>query len=398
MANHEVGESMGSADVRAGDEPRAAGDGWSSAPGGHVRIGDSDVTTDHGDPVREYRALRQEAGHYDLAGCGLVHVSGDGALALVQHVLTRDVQYLLPEACLTALVVDAGGVVVDVVTVFARDDGSFELQTSLGAGTRTGDAVGAGRGPSAAVDIVVGAPSTVAIEGPLTWSVLEKLGLEHVIDLPFQAVRSTTLGGERLRVSRTGVTGEFGVQLTGRPEVVDALQDDLARLCPRVGLTALEATMLDVRHPVPWRECVGTEVVRAGLQWLVDHQKDGYRGRDAILRQAEAPSTSRVGFVAREPGPAAGRTAARSPVRAADEVVGEVVWSTYSPGRGAVVGIVELLHDIGVPSLRLTVDGSGGPVAIETLSSPMVVPGSWAVVAAERATQFADAGGKHEST
>jgi aminomethyltransferase len=149
--------------------------------------------------------------------------------------------------------------------------------------------------------------------------------------------------------------------------------------------------MLDVRHPNLWRECAGVPVAHAGLHWLVDFQKDDYVGRDAIVAGVERPKVGRVGFVAL----ASGEIAPGVGVRTADEVVGQVVWSTYSPGRGAVIGIAELPIDICVPSLRLAIGENGaGGVTIETLSSPLVVPGSWAVVAAERAAELGGEAGE----
>lgn len=360
---------------------------WTPDSDTTCNVGDKDVPFAFAAPVQEYAALRGDAGHYDLSIFGRVSVRGSGALPFVQRVLTRDVQYLLPEMCTMGLVVDAAGAVDDIVTVFTGDDGSFELQTSIGAGTSTAEVLNARRNADDGVELLLSPQAGVAIEGPSTWTVLEGLGLEHMIDLPFQGVRATSFEGERVRVARTGMTGEFGVELLTSRDLAAKLLAELPSVCPRVGLAALEAAMLDVRHPNLWRECFGVEVARAGLQWLVDFQKEDYIGRNAILRQTESPSVSRVGFTALSQGV----IAPGANVRLIDEIVGRVIWSTYSPGRGGLLGVVELDDEIAVPGLRMLAGDDEFAVVIESLSSPLVIPGSWAVVAAERAAQLAGA-------
>jgi aminomethyltransferase len=358
---------------------------WDEAvPGLTGRVGGDEVRLVYSDPEKEYLALRQAAGHYDLDACGRIRVRGHGAQTFVQRVLTRDVQYLLPEACVMGLMLDQGGLIHDIVTIFLLDDGSFQIQTAIGSGSVSVSRLEALSGPD--IDVSLDdSQRAVAIEGPTTWSVLEKLDLEQVIDMPFQGVRSAEYGGSPVRVARTGMTGEFGVEIIGDHGTIASMLEHLETLCPRVGLLALESAMLEVRHPQLLWECVETDVVEAGLQWLVDSQKPDFMGRDAALA-ATPRSRSRVGFSM--PGSRAALPGAT--VVARDGVVGEIIWSRYSPGRGAVVGVVALAREICVPGLVLVVeDPRLGRQPIETLSCPMVIPGSWAVVAAERARETA---------
>jgi glycine cleavage system aminomethyltransferase T len=356
---------------------------WLASPGSTSRVGDAEVVLAFDSPEAEYRALRSEAGHYDLTSCGRIQVKGTGASGFMQRWLTRDTQYLLPEACLTALALDSQGRIRDIPTVFVADDGSFELQTAIGCGSSSLERTRRLAGDDVEITLQKD-QAAVAIEGPATWSILEGIGLEDLIDLPFQRVRSAALDGRKVRVARTGVTGEFGVEIIGARQTIDRLMTQLATLCPRVGMRALETAMLDVRQPNLWRECFGTGVGRAGLHWLVDFHKEGYEGRDAARHDVETAPRSRVGFVCSE----LSALAPGVPITTRDDVeVGELVWSTYSPGRQAVLGVAELDRAITTPGLRLQAgaNGTAQPV-IETKSCPMVVPGSWAAVALDRSS------------
>src|SRR5262249_8024617 len=73
--------------------------------------------------INEHRAVRNQAGLFDLGHMGQVDVSGPDALAFLQYVTTNDVSSLAPgQAHYSLLPNDQGGVVDDII-IYRDPDG-----------------------------------------------------------------------------------------------------------------------------------------------------------------------------------------------------------------------------------------------------------------------------------
>lgn len=340
-------------------------------------IGSATVVWDYGDAVAEYAALRHRVARFDLGAAGILEVTGPGAFDLLQTALARDIEFVTPEQCLTSLVLNPAGDVVDLVTIYLVEEG-FWVESAFGRTTMLATHLASLRAEGHGGDAVLtdrGADlGIVLLEGPAAARLVESCIEEELGSIPFLGVAAVSWRSTPLTVARSGFTGEFGYKLVAAPADLRTLWTALAEAEP-AGFDALECAMLEVRQPLPHRElATGVTALQAGYNWLIDITKDDFCGRVAVVKEFEAGLTSRaIGWSA----PAGCLARPGAPVTIGGERVGSVVFARPSYGRGDVLGLALIDADLAAAGVNLTVECAEGPVAARTLAAPYVYPTSW---------------------
>ena len=327
--------------------------------------------------VDDYANIRERVGLLDLSGAGVIQLVGHDAEDLLQDTFTRDIAYMTPERTVIGLILSQDGKPLDVVTVYRLDDG-FMVQTSMGQGARVSNALAHRRG-TAGYEVEIADASDrlvlMAIEGPRTMDVIANLTEESVDGLPFQAVRSIEWGGVGVTVSRTGFTSEFGFTFIAPWTIAADLWRSLLTVAQPSGWEAIETAMVEVRQPVLYRELFEDDtVISAGLNWLVDLDKE-FVGRDAILAEfEEGVSTARLSVVSGT------RLERGARLAFGGRVVGEISYGVFSPGLDAYCGVARVVREALASGIEFELlDGShrGTAGVVRSVSSPAVVPTSW---------------------
>jgi len=340
-------------------------------------IGDAVVPWRFGSFETDYDNIRQGVAAIDLSGAGLVGVRGSGAEDLLQASFTRDISYMTPERTVSGLILREDGRPLDAVTVFRTDD-QFIVQTSIGRGTEVRAAL-AERAEQVSAEVDVSDASEqfvlIGVEGPRTVEAVAPLLTEPIDGLPFQAVRRTPWRDGEVVVSRSGSTSEFGYTFLASWEQAAEVWNAVASVAEPTGWEAMEAAMIEVRQPVMHRELFDDDtVISAGLNWLVDIEKEDFVGRDAVVAEVDLDTSSqRVSIVSDV-------ALARGMQLASDgDVLGDVAHAVYSPSLGAHCGIARVRNGACASGLELAVvDAAGGPLGTaRSVSSPAVVPTSW---------------------
>lgn len=339
------------------------------------RVGGTDAAWTFAGAGAEYAALRERAGVIDLSCSSLIEVR-DGESGFLQRVLARDVEYLTSERCMTSLVLDEGGVPVDVVVVYGRDGGAL-LESSFGRGAELLAHLEALAGDDVVVTDVSDTLTTLGIEGPYAWGVIGRLLEGELAALPFESVMDARWQGSEVLFARTGVSAEYGYRVVASHEVARGLWKAAVALAEPVGLEVLETAMIEVRQPLCYRESTGDAgVIALGLNWLVDSTKDDFVGRDAVLEEFRSGVARRtIGFGGPGAPPPAGSRLVRGDVE-----VGTVVHAVSSLGRGETLGLARVDEEFAVAGVPLDVRGPDGCTsAVNTLTSPYVYPRSWSI-------------------
>ncbi|MFP5287858.1 MAG: glycine cleavage T C-terminal barrel domain-containing protein, partial [Thermoanaerobaculia bacterium] len=170
-------------------------------------------------------------------------------------------------------------------------------------------------------------------------------------------------------ISRTGYTGEDGVELYLAPEDAPEIWRRLldAGVKP-AGLGArdtlrLEAAMALYGHEID----ESTTPFEAGLGWVVKLDKGDFLGRDALAAQRERGIPRKlVGFEVQ------GRGIARQGhgVLSEGETVGAVTSGTWSPTFEKALGMAYVPQDLAAPGTSLTLDVRGKPVSAVVVDLP----------------------------
>ena len=242
----------------------------------------AEVPWNFGNFEEEYAALRQHRALFDLCALGRIKVSGRGAQAFLQKELARDISYLFPEKSLTTLMLDDDARPVDLLVVY-KIQGGYVLETSLGRGAQTLEHL-AGRGPEdVELTDLADEQAVLGIEGPFAWDILGRLFDPQLTGLPYQGVAVREWEGEELLVSRTGFSGEYGYKLYLSIPAAAKAWSLISEETKPVGFEAMETSMIEMRQPMLHRE-LGEDgtVMRCGLNWLVEIDKEDYTGLDVL--------------------------------------------------------------------------------------------------------------------
>ena len=254
--------------------------------------------------IDEHRAVRNEAGLFDVSHMGEIRVEGPGALDFVNYLLTNDISTLsINQVQYSPMCYPDGGVVDDLLTYKIADD---EYLLVVNASNKDKDYEWiATHADNFDVTITDESDETaqLAIQGPRA---LDILGAIIDIDLPamkyFWFEPAATVAGHEALVSRTGYTGENGFEiycsLEAAPEIWDALMDAGEGQLSPAGLGARDTLRFEAGMCLYGQE-LGPDInpLEARLKYFVRLGKDDFIGKDALEKaHNEGVQRKLVGF------------------------------------------------------------------------------------------------------
>ena len=245
-----------------------------------------------GGVLAEHTAVREAVGLFDVSHLGKVSVTGPGALALVDTVLTNDLGRIGPgQAQYTVLANPEGGVVDDLIAYVTGPDELLLVPNAANAA-----AVAATLEAAAPDGVVVHDRhhdlAVLALQGPRADEVMAAAGLP--VGLDYMGFATTAVDGAEIIVCRTGYTGERGYELLVPSAAATAVWDALVAagaaygLRP-AGLGARDTLRTEMGYPLHGQDLSATiTAVQARLGWAVGWSKPTFQGADALRAEKEA--------------------------------------------------------------------------------------------------------------
>jgi aminomethyltransferase len=368
---------------------------WHAAHGGRmVDFAGWTMPVQYASIVEEHLATRRAAGLFDVSHMGRLSVTGPDALAWVDSLLTRRAADLAPgQVRYTLVTSDEGpaglGILDDALVAREADsaDGTPRLGLVVNASNR--DRVVAwlrSRLPAAGVSLTDHTRDTamIAVQGPraveLVAGLCSAADAERITTLKNYRATTATVAGRPAAVSRTGYTGEDGLELVvAAADAVAVWEATLAAgsalgVVP-CGLGARDTLRLEAGMPLYGHELsVTSDPFALGLGFAVNLAAADGSPRDfpgaAALRQMQVQPAPRirVGLVCE------GKRAARegsAVTRPGDPtaVVGSVTSGSYCPTLGAAAAMALVDRDLaaqGTP-LDVLIRDSASPARVAPL-------------------------------
>jgi len=287
--------------------------------------------------VTEHRAVRGAAGIFDLSHMGELHVTGDGAQAALDRLVSSDIAGLAVGQARYGLLCNEGGTIVDDVIAYRLREDEVLLVVNASNIAKDHAHIAARLTGDAALEDRSAGTALVAIQGPRASVILSAVtDLEvreaSIEGLPPFGVTSARVAGTRAIVARTGYTGEDGFEVfVDADRVVPVWSRIIAAgtalgLLP-IGLGARDTLRLEARFSLYGNDIDETTgPIEAGLGWTCKLDKD-FVGRDRIAAVKEAgPHRKLVGLVTD-----GGIARHGHPVTSGGEIVGVVTSGTYGP-------------------------------------------------------------------
>ena len=327
--------------------------------------------------VEEHLATRQGAGLFDVSHMGRVRFDGAGAARFLDRLLTRRVLDLQVGQIRYSLITNEEGNVLDDVLVYHLQTPS-EIQYHMlvvNASNRLKILDWLTSHQTAEDEVQISdctlETAMIAVQGPHALQIVDPLVDVDLNTLRYYQGVVTRQMGKPCTVSRTGYTGEDGVELIVHADKANQVVNNLFAsgrdlgIRP-VGLGARDTLRLEAALPLYGHELdESTSPFQAGLDFAVnpeDAQQNPrlFVGCEALAEQAQQPRHQvRVGLALE------GRRAAREghTVHAGAEQVGVVTSGSFSPTLQYPIAMAYLnVQDspsIAEPGMELEVDIRG---------------------------------------
>jgi aminomethyltransferase len=297
--------------------------------------------------LAEHRAVRSDAGVFDVSHMGELEVEGPQAESFLQGSLSNDIGRLAEgEAQYTLLTNEQGGIVDDLIVY--RTGRCRYLLIVNAANSELDFAWLAERSPRGSdVRDVSERYALLAVQGPRA---LERLSLPPRPAFSFELA---ALDGIEVMVNATGYTGERGVELACAPEDAVSLWDAVAaRGVVPCGLGARDTLRLELCYPLHGND-IGPQwdAISSGLRFACALETD-FTGVEPLREVAErGPSRRLVAFTMAEQAiPRQGM---------AIEGGGEVTSGSLSPMLGIGIGLGYVPAALAAPGSALAIDVRG---------------------------------------
>lgn len=254
----------------------------------------------------EHDAVRTRVGLFDVSHMGELELRGEHAAAVVNHLVTNDLDRIEPGQAMYTCCCNEGGTILDDLIVYKR--GPQDILVVCNASNRDKIAAHFLRAAQDHCDFRDASDETalIALQGPRALETLKAAGV--AADFDVQALgafrfRSTTIAGLAATVARTGYTGEDGVELfcgwSDAPGLWQALLEAGRGfgIAP-AGLGARDTLRLEARLSLYGNDIdETTNPLEAGLGWTVKLGKADFVGKSALLRvKEEGLARKLVGF------------------------------------------------------------------------------------------------------
>jgi aminomethyltransferase len=213
--------------------------------------------------IPEHRAVRRDAGVFDVSHMGELEIEGPTARDLLQATLSNDVDKLEPgEAQYTLVTNEIGGIVDDVI-LYRLDAHRYLIVANASNTATVYEWLKERELRGSDVRDVSDDYALLAVQGPRA---LERLGLDEAKAFTWAM---DEVDGVEVMVNRTGYTGEQGVELACMADEAGELWDAvLGRGVVPAGLGARDTLRLEVCYPLHGND-IGPDrdAISSGLGW-----------------------------------------------------------------------------------------------------------------------------------
>ncbi len=235
----------------------------------------------------EHIAVRSRAGLFDLSHMGEVRLTGSSAEATVQRLVANDISNLAPGRALYSVVCNDDAGIVDDVLVYRVEDGFLIV---VNASRRQVDLEWMTAHLLTGTELRDESDETalLAVQGPEAVAIVQTLADRDVSGLHSFGSVVGEVAGVPCRISRTGYTGEDGLELYSAPGPAPALWDALLEagagrgLIP-AGLGARDTLRLEAGLRLYGQDMDETvDPFSCGLAWTVKLGKGDFIGASRL--------------------------------------------------------------------------------------------------------------------
>ncbi len=322
--------------------------------------------------IKEHMAVRTQAGLFDVSHMGEVLCEGKDALKNLQMILTNNFDNMVDGQARYSPMCNENGGTVDDLIVYKKSDEHYFIVVNAANKDKDYQWMLDHQFGEVTFTDVSAQYAQLALQGPKAMDILRKLTAEENIPKKYyHAVFDTEVAGIPCIISKTGYTGEDGVELyldsSNAEKMWDALLENGKEegLIP-CGLGARDTLRMEAAMPLYGHEMDDTvSPLETGLGFAVKMAKEDFIGK-AALEEKKEPQRTRIGL----------KVTGRGIIREHQEVfkngekIGMTTSGTHCPYLGYPIAMALVGEGTAAIGDKLEVEVRGRKVEAEVVALP----------------------------
>lgn len=301
-----------------------------------------DMPIQYSSIIEEHKTVRDSVGLFDVSHMGEILVYGKDSLAFLNKIVPQEIQKLTDRKAVYCQLTNKKGGIVDDLIIYKLEDGIYLVIVNA---SRIDEDLNWMVRNKLGFDVTIDNEShnysLLALQGPKACDLMKKLGVDELP--PFFSIKRSELFNINVWISRTGYTGEDGVEIMVKNEFSEYLWDKLLQEGKEFGIKPIGLGARDTLRLEASLHLYGNDLdeettpIEAGLSWSIPMDKvDDYNGKKEIMSQIKFGVTKKlVGFKMLD------KSIARHgyDVYYENEKIGTVTSGGVSPTRGDNIGL-----------------------------------------------------------
>jgi aminomethyltransferase len=255
-----------------------------------VPFGGWDMPVQYTSVIDEHNKVRTHAGMFDVSHMARFSFIGPDALQLIDSVFSNNAATMQVGQVRYGVLCNAAGGILDDILVYRWDD-RWTMVVNASNRLKIWDWLGSHK-KNLHVEMIDRTLETamIAVQGPQAVAICQPMLADTVTDLKYYFAKLTQYHGQNCIASRTGYTGEDGLELIVPNALAVTLANELlaAGVAP-AGLGCRDTLRLEAAMPLYGHELnEATDPLTAGVAWAVKLDKAGFIGQEALLAKKAA--------------------------------------------------------------------------------------------------------------
>ena len=250
-----------------------------------------DMPVQYSSIIDEHKTVREAVGLFDVSHMGEVIVYGEDALPYLNKLVPQDVTKLVDSKAVYCQLTNKQGGIIDDLIIYKLEDKKYLIIANA---SRIDEDLNWMVRNKCGFDVSIVNEShnysLLAVQGPKACELIKKLGVNELP--PFFSIKRGELFNINLWISRTGYTGEDGVEIMVRNEFSEYLWDKLLEAGKEFGIKPIGLGARDTLRLEAALHLYGNDLdenttpIEAGLAWSVCKNKmENYNGKAKIEEQ-----------------------------------------------------------------------------------------------------------------
>lgn len=250
-----------------------------------------DMPVQYSSIIEEHKTVRENIGLFDVSHMGEVIVKGKDALPYLNKLVPQDLTKLVDSKAIYCQLTNKNGGIIDDLIIYKLEDEKYFIIANA---SRIDEDLNWMVRNKVGFDVEIINEShnysLLAVQGPKSCDLIKSLGVDELP--PFFSIKRAELFNINLWISRTGYTGEDGVEILVKNEFSEYLWDKLLEAGKPYGIKPIGLGARDTLRLEAALHLYGNDLdeettpIEAGLSWSVPKAKnEDYNGKKTIMQQ-----------------------------------------------------------------------------------------------------------------